>query len=329
MRNPMKRYMNMDPVKQQNSLKQFKRWRKERIRKLRYKDYSYKVPNVEADLAYLKENTKQATITWIGHSTFFIQHSGLNIVTDPVWAGQMAMQKRLSPPGIEMEQMPSVDVVLISHSHYDHLHIASLKRLDGEKTILVPAGLSSKLKLKGFNNVQELNWWESVKIGDATFSFVPSQHWTRRNPWDTNSSHWGGWIIEGEGQPCIYFAGDSGYFAGFKEIGNRYIIDAALMPIGAYEPEWFMGPQHVTPEEALQAFVDTGARMFIPMHYGSFKLADDTPREALDRLEAERNRLGINKNLIKVLAHGETLCVPDEEKTALLEDMNTDEQSNS
>jgi L-ascorbate metabolism protein UlaG (beta-lactamase superfamily) len=359
----IRRFSNQNKVVQQNSYKQFNRWRQERVRKIKHKDYSYQVPNVEPDIEFLKGNTELPTITWIGHSTFLIQIEGLNIMTDPVWAGKMAFQKRLAPPGIPIDQVPPIDVILISHSHYDHLNIGSIRRLSGAKQIIVPAGLSSKLRFKGFTRVKELHWWESARIGETTFTFVPSQHWTRRNPWDTNSSHWGGWIIQKSGAdsgpgllrpdgtsrkvalhgtggassceseimrreiaagysademtvcdgrpmvcdaPTIYFAGDSGYFAGFKEIGRRFDIDVALMPIGAYEPEWFMGPQHVTPEEALQAFEDTGARWFVPMHYGAFKLADDTPLEALERLEAERCRRKLEENRIIVLPHGET-----------------------
>ncbi|MFD0589851.1 MBL fold metallo-hydrolase [Paenibacillus sp. GCM10027627] len=375
----IKRFSNQEQVEQHNSLKQFKRWRQERVRKLKLKDYSYRVPSVEPDVPYLQGNRSCPTITWIGHSTFLIQLAGLNIVTDPVWAGQMAFQKRLSAPGIPLEEMPPVDIILISHSHYDHLNIQSLRRLPGQKQLLVPAGLSGKLKLKGFTRVKELHWWESVTVKGATFTFVPSQHWTRRNPWDTNRSHWGGWIVEaaasaaageasnasasgkhggglvgnsvdaaalaaretaaassaaafstdassgdaGQGAPAeaeakeighsgmaaaptVYFAGDSGYFPGFKEIGRRFDIDVALMPIGAYEPEWFMGPQHVTPEQALQAFEDIGAKRFVPMHYGAFKLADDTPREALDRLEAERCRRCMEEDRLMVLPLGET-----------------------
>ncbi|WP_240644496.1 MBL fold metallo-hydrolase [Paenibacillus paeoniae] len=354
-----KRFANEDQVEQHNSFKQFKRWRQERIRKLKLKDYSYRVPQAEPDLPFLKDNRDTPSITWIGHSTFLIQLGGLNIVTDPVWSGQMAFQKRLAPPGIPIEDVPPVDVVLVSHSHYDHLSIASLRRLTGGKQLLVPAGLSAKLRLKGFTSVRELHWWESVTVKGVTFTFVPSQHWTRRNPWDTNSSHWGGWVMETSGthrtakkdrekrasneqvaasheetaaasawkagdpgitsnsnspaarpaapvSPTIYFAGDSGYFRGFKEIGRRFQIDVALMPIGAYEPEWFMGPQHVSPEEALQAFEDTGAKWFVPMHYGAFKLADDTPREALDRLEAERCRRCLEEDRVIVLPLGET-----------------------
>lgn len=360
---PKQRFMNLDPVFTEKTRKQFKRWRDERIKRLRMKvkDYSYCVPNVTPELTYLHHNRTEPTVTWIGHATFLLQHSGLNIVTDPVWAGQMAFHKRLTPPGIPIEDMPPVDVVLISHSHYDHLSVTSLRRLTGVKTLLVPAGLKAKLQLKGFLRVKELHWWESVTIRGVKFTFVPSQHWTRRTPWDHNRSHWGGWVIQptaahasalaheaeraalaGQGRqadaeghaaapdgqpqpqalpvpqeeepgkpviphaPVIYFAGDSGYFRGFAEIGRRFRIDVALMPIGAYEPEHFMGVQHVTPEQSLQAFLDTGADWFVPMHYGSFKLADDTPKEALDRLLSGREALGIPPERILLLPHGDT-----------------------
>lgn len=312
------KFTNSEPVRQHNSIKQLQRWRQERqerLRKVKTKDYSYSVPNVKPDLEFLHHNKQEPALTWVGHSSFLIQLAGKNIMTDPVWAGQMAFQRRLTPPGIPIDDVPPVDLILISHSHYDHLHIQSLRRLQGRKQLLVPAGLRSKLRLKGFTNVRELHWWESVVINGTRITFVPSQHWTRRNLWDTNSSHWGGWILEpvekSSSDPTIYFAGDSGYFPGFKEIGRRFQIDIALMPIGAYDPEWFMGPQHVTPEEALQAFEDTGAEWFVPMHYGAFKLADDTPREALDRLERDREKRGIDEKRIKVLPHGETWRCPN------------------
>lgn len=353
-----RRFVNLNQVKQHNSYKQFNRWRQERFSRLKLKDYSFQVPRGKTDKDFLHRNRSKPTITWVGHSTFLIQLQGQNIMTDPVWANRMAFHKRLAPPGIPIEDVPSVDVVLISHSHYDHLSISSIRGLAGGKQLLVPAGLSSKLRQKGFSSIKELHWWESVTIGAVKYTFVPSQHWTRRTPWDTNSSHWGGWIIEAVEHPysnrgaaayqdgsredgptftgrsrmedrqaacegnaesaaaseaclesdavrSVYFAGDSGYFSGFKEIGSRFDIDVALMPIGAYEPEWFMGPQHVTPEEALRAFQDTGATLFVPMHYGAFKLAGDTPREALDRLEAERSRLGLPDERVVVLPHGQ------------------------
>ncbi|MDR9857068.1 MBL fold metallo-hydrolase [Paenibacillus sp. VCA1] len=319
---PKIRYNNMNDASTDHSVQEFRQWRKER--KGKKKDLSFRVPNVPPDIEYLHANRRDATITWIGHSTFLIQYEGLNLVTDPVWAKRMGLDPRLGEPGIAIGDMPPVDVVLISHSHYDHLHLASIRKLYREETtVIVPAGLRAKMVGKGFSNSIELNWWEEAVIGGAKITFVPAQHWTRRTPFDTNTSHWGGYVLEPAGhaqfrdgeepvkgeEPALYFAGDSGYFPGFKEIGSRFDIDVAMIPIGAYEPEWFMATQHVNPEQALQAFLDVRADKMIPMHYGTFRLADDTPREALDRMEAERVRLGIKAERIQVLKHGETLRV--------------------
>ncbi len=174
-----------------------------------------------------------------------------------------------------------------------------------------------KMRQLGLSKVHELPWWGKTTVGPLEFHFVPAQHWTRRTLTDTNSSLWGGWVIKrsteysvegAENNDAIYFAGDSGYFQGFRDIGARFPgIRYALMPIGAYEPEWFMGMQHVTPEEAVQAFLDVGAETFIPMHYGAFRLADDTPQEALDRLLAYWRRRELDSSRLKLLKHGETL----------------------
>lgn len=305
------RFHNLDFVRMQNDFKALRQWRKERSRKK--KDYSYVVPHAAPDIAGLLANRTEPTVTWIGHSTFLIQYAGLNIVTDPVWAMTMGFQRRLTKPGISMEDMPRIDVILISHSHYDHLHMTSVRRLSHEATILVvPAGLKSKLERKGFQRIVELHWWESLKVSEVEFTFVPAQHWTRRTLTDTDTSHWGGYMIEPipsstAPYPSIHFVGDSGYFHGFKEIGERFHIDLSLMPIGAYEPEWFMNKQHVTPEQAVQAFVDSRAKVMIPMHYGAFRLADDTPKEALDRLEQARRQQKIANERIIIPAHGETV----------------------
>lgn len=327
---PKVRFNNMDHVNTDKTIKQFRQWRQERRSKI--KDYTFVVPNHPPELEFLHSNREMATATWVGHSTFFIQYLGLNIVTDPVWAERMAFDKRLAPPGIRIQDVPPLDIILLSHSHYDHLHLESLRKLYRADTLmLVPSGLKAKMIRKGFRNCHELQWWEHFTVGGVRFTFVPAQHWTRRTPFDTNTSHWGGYVLQSEQQviasatsvteshphssadsedvPTLYFVGDTGYFRGFKEIGERFAIDLTFMPIGAYEPEWFMTSQHVTPEEALQGFLDCGAEQMIPMHYGAFKLADDTPREALDRLEAERERMGIAKERIHVLGHGETLKI--------------------
>ncbi|UOF92652.1 MBL fold metallo-hydrolase [Fodinisporobacter ferrooxydans] len=309
-----KRYFNLDDVPHTKSIKHFQRWRKERRQK--QKDFSFSVPHTDrVALEYLYSNKKDTTITWIGHSTFFIQSGGLNILTDPVWARRMGLDKRLTDPGIPLGQMPAIDVVVISHSHYDHLNFTTLRKLKGNPLYLVPEGLKQKMIKKGFPSVMELNWWSSHRIGDVEFTIVPAQHWTKRTIRDTNTSHWGGWLIDNAAfakqanteKQVIYFVGDTGYFRGFKEIGKRFSIDYALVPIGAYEPEWFMAPQHVNPEQAVQAFLDTQAKYFIPMHYGTFRLADDTPIEALERLDREWRRLGLGIDRLKKLKLGETI----------------------
>ncbi|MEK4239610.1 MBL fold metallo-hydrolase [Paenibacillus sp. FSL H7-0714] len=318
---PKTRYHNVDNVSTDKSLKEFRQWREERRRKK--KDYSYVVPNTPPRLSYLSENRLESTITWIGHSTFFLQYEGMNIITDPIWARRLGFEKRLGQPGIPLSEVPPIDLILISHSHYDHLHIASIRKLyRAGTTLVVPVGLKRKMLRKGFHNCVEMEWWQEIKLGKIKLSFVPTQHWTRRTPWDTNTSHWGGYILEPadsgnqKSSPNLYFAGDSGYFPGFKEIGSRYKIDIALMPIGAYEPEWFMTSQHVNPEEAIQAFLDVGAETMIPMHYGTFRLADDTAREALDRMDNARVKHAISEERIRTLGYGETLVVQKENRTS-------------
>ncbi|OKP96632.1 MBL fold metallo-hydrolase [Paenibacillus sp. P46E] len=322
------RYNNIDNVSTDKTLKQLRQWREER--RMKKKDYSYKVPNYPPKLDYLVENRLDTTITWIGHSTFLLQYEGMNIITDPVWAQRLGFEKRICEPGIPLSGIPPVDLILISHSHYDHLHLASIRKLyKTGTTLVVPVGLKRKMVRKGFANCLEMQWWEELTLGAVKLTFVPTQHWTRRTPFDTNTSHWGGFVLQpaepgkhprGDGAahelpPNLYFAGDSGFFPGFKEIGSRFKLHVALMPIGAYEPEWFMSSQHVTPEEAVQAFMDVGAELMIPMHFGTFRLADDTAREALDRMEQARLAHGIDGKRIRTLAYGETLIVHPAERT--------------
>lgn len=284
-----KRFANLDGSTNAKSFSQLRQWQKERRSKK--KDFTFVIPRVSPSTELLANNSGQSSVTFIGHSTFMVQLGGLNIVTDPVWATRMGLGARLTAPGVPIEQMPPIDVVVLSHAHYDHLHLGSLRRLSGDFVMLVPEGLGAWMKRKGFSRVEEFSWWQTKQIGGVDFSFVPAKHWTRRTPWDMNTSHWGGWIMQHE-QNCLYFAGDSGYDEGlFKEIGSRFdSIDVALMPIGAYEPEWFMRDSHMSPEEAVQSFLDVHASIFVPMHYDAFHLADDTPKEALDRLLAEWKR---------------------------------------
>lgn len=300
-----KRYENLDKSAVVSPLKDLFKWRFEKLSK--QINNSYNIPTVrKTELNFLNSNRSIPTITWIGHSTFLIQMDGINILTDPVWVKHIGISKRLTPPGLAIDELPPIDIVLISHSHYDHLHYKSLKKLTGNPTYFVPAGLAASFIKKGFTKTIESNWWDEHQFAKLNIVFVPAQHWTRRTIFDSNTSHWGGWIIESQ-HHTIYFAGDSGYFEGFLDIGNRYEINYCLMGIGSYDPEWFLSMQHVSPEEAVQAHIDTRSQSFIPMHYGTFQLADDTTEEALDRLKAEWIRKKLNKNNLNILKIGETL----------------------
>ncbi|MDN4526869.1 MBL fold metallo-hydrolase [Fictibacillus fluitans] len=302
----MKKFANLDDIQNTHTFKDLLRWQRER--RNNKKDLTQQIQQSPAkEPERLRENRSDSSITWIGHSTFLLQIGGLNILTDPVWAAKMGMQKRLTAPGLSINQLPEIDLVLISHGHYDHLDFNSIKQLKGKISFYVPAGLKALFRKKGYQTVTETNWWEEFVDRGIKVTFVPAQHWTRRSAFDMNTSHWGGWVIEdmktGE---SIYFAGDSGYFRGFREIGERLKPDTVLMPIGAYEPEWFMKVSHINPEDAVRAFLETGAKNFIPMHYGAYRLADDTGPEALERLEKEWEKQGLEEERLKVLSLGET-----------------------
>lgn len=288
-----KRYSNLDDVQNKKSFNDMRKWMKERRSKV--KDLTVQIPQSPTKkVNELKENHSKTSFTWSGHSTFLIQMNGVNILTDPVWAKRMGFQKRLTDPGISLEDMPDIDIVVISHGHYDHLDFPTLKKLKGNPHYFVPIGLGESFFKKGFQRVKEMGWWESTEYLGLRFHFVPAQHWTRRTLSDINTSHWGGWIFQNE-QESHYFFGDSGYFRGFKEIGGKFEIDTVLMPIGAYEPEWFMAVSHISPEDSVQAFMELNAKRFIPMHYGAYRLADDTGPEALERLlkEWEKDRKSV------------------------------------
>ncbi|WP_088072953.1 MBL fold metallo-hydrolase [Gottfriedia luciferensis] len=301
---PKKKFNNLD-TSYQKTFKDFIKCGIERGKKR--KDYSNVIQQCShKQTSFLKTNRHETTITWIGHSTFLIQMNGVNILTDPVYANQMAFKKRLTQPGLSLSDLPSIDIICISHGHYDHLDFNTIRSFSKDTLFILPIGLKQKFTIRGFKNVHEMNWWESKDFSGVNISFVPAQHWTKRTPFDRNKSHWGGFVFKSS-KDCLYHVGDSAYFSGFKEIGKKFQIDTALIPIGAYEPEWFMKYNHMSPEEAVQAFLDLNAKLFIPMHYGTFKLADDTPFEALERLCSEWQRKKLNTKKLKIALLGETI----------------------
>lgn len=235
-----------------------------------------RIPVAAAD-SLPRVETDQVAVTWIGHATFVIQIAGLVVLTDPVWSRRIpGVPGRLTPPGLPWSALPRVDAVLISHNHYDHLDAPTIRRLPRDTTILVPANLGSWFRRRGFREVVELDWYESRRVGPIDFDFVPAHHWSRRSLTDTCRSLWGGWMLTAEDGRRIYFAGDTGYGHFFGEIAARYPdIDLALMPVGAYEPAWFMQPVHLNPAEAVRACADLGAPRMATMHWGTFILSGE------------------------------------------------------
>jgi L-ascorbate metabolism protein UlaG (beta-lactamase superfamily) len=254
-----------------------------------------------------RPRTGQTAVTWVGHASYVLQIGDLTVLTDPVWSGRIpGVSSRLTPVGIEWEALPPVDAVVISHNHYDHLDAPTIRRLPRTTPMLVPANLAWWFRRRGFRDVTELDWYESRRIGDVQFDFVPSHHWSRRTLTDTCKSLWGGWMLTAEGVR-VYFAGDTGYGQYFGEIGARYPgIDLALMPVGAYEPSWFMRPMHLDPDEAVRASQEVGATRMATMHWGTFILSAEPLMEPVERAAKAWATTGQPREHLWDLAVGET-----------------------
>jgi len=256
----------------------------------------------------------ECAVTFVNHVTFLVQFAGLNLLTDPVWSERVspvtfAGPKRVHAPGIAFEQLPHIDVVLVSHNHYDHLDLATLKRLHAAHRPLFVTTLGNKefLEGEGLTNVVELDWWQThAARPDLQVTVTPAQHFAARGLGDRFKTLWGGFALTTP-HGKLYFAGDSGYFDGFKQVGAKLgPFDLAFIPIGAYEPRWFMEPVHVTPAEALQVHKDVRARRSLAMHFGCFPLADDGFDQPVRDLEAARPASGVSAEEFAVPRVGET-----------------------
>jgi L-ascorbate metabolism protein UlaG (beta-lactamase superfamily) len=268
------------------------------------------VPRVDPDLALLAAppaRGEPARLTWLGHASFLVQLDGVSLLIDPVLVDRVAgVIPRNVPPGVPLDRLPRIDASLVSHGHYDHLDLPTLKAVGA--TVYAGLGLRRSLRREGLTCV-ELGWWQSARVGGVEITFVPAQHWSRRGLGDTNRTLWGGFVVEGS-RATIYHSGDTAWFDGFKEIGARFPgIDAALLPIGAYDPEWFMRSQHMTPEDAVQAFLDLGARRLVAMHWGTFKLTDEPLDEPPRRLVTDWERRHLPKETLSILPIGGSLEV--------------------
>ena len=258
--------------------------------------------------------------TWVGHATVLVQSRGLNLLTDPVWSRTVGPwswvgSQRKAAPGVREEDLPRIDAVLLSHDHYDHADLPTLRRLAARPGIVgvAPLGTADLLRDAGFASVVELDWWQRTVLASGdTVTLVPARHWGMRWPWNRNRRLWGGFVVGTKGGR-VYFAGDTGDGPHFGAIADRLgPIDLALLPIGAYEPRWFMAPQHIGPTEALAAAKRLGARHSLAIHWGTFALADDGPREAVDTLASllARDSAGIDFRAVEIGQAVEVRSVP-------------------
>jgi L-ascorbate metabolism protein UlaG (beta-lactamase superfamily) len=275
------------------------------------------------DHARIAQRQQAPQVTWLGHVTILLQVGGLNILTDPTLAdyagpfGRFGAPRRVPAP-LSAEQLPPIDAVLISHNHYDHLCDATIARLlaSGQRPhFFVPSGLKAWFDERHIAPVTELKWWDVARIGDQLrLHFTPSQHWSRRTPWDTNASLWGGFMLEWETALApawrFHFPGDTGYSQDFKTIRQRIgPVDFLALPIGAYLPRDFMRPMHINPADAVQVMLDLGAKQAMGVHWGTFMLTqeafDQPPRDLAAALQARSQRL----DAVWLMRHGETRTI--------------------
>ncbi|MBY0409361.1 MAG: MBL fold metallo-hydrolase [Burkholderiaceae bacterium] len=292
-------------------------------------------PVVAPDLAFVQSNrgkSQEPAITWIGHATTLVQMGGLTILLDPAFSErvspvQFAGPKRYQPPGIALQDLPHIDLVLISHNHYDHLDTASVKALNlqagGPPLFIVPLGVKKWMVAAGIENVQQLDWWDNIPVklpnGGLDVHFTPVQHWSSRGISDRRATLWGGYALFAP-DFHLYFSGDTGYSQDFEDTQKHFAarqttmlgggFDIALIAVGAYEPRWFMKEQHVNPQEAVQIHLDLKAKRSIGVHWGTFDLTDESLDQPPKDLAAAREAKGLTPQDFDVIAIGQTLKLP-------------------
>jgi len=299
-----------------------------------------RVPTGDPAPALPRAHPDELRITFVGHATFLIQVAGLNLLTDPIWsrrAGPFSLLggPRFKEPGMSLDELPPIDAVLLSHGHYDHLDAKTVRwlrdRFGPDLTWCTPLGYGAWLGARGVRWVRELDWWEETSLEVAGRSVrlvcLPVRHWTRRGL-RVNRELWASWaVLEPRSEPeehadraragghpvrrGVYFAGDSGYCPAFREIGERLgPFRASILPIGAYEPRWFMAESHMNPEEAVRAYLDLGGSgAFIGMHWGAFRLTDEDPLEPPERTRAAWHDAGLPADHLRLPGVGGTVAI--------------------
>jgi N-acyl-phosphatidylethanolamine-hydrolysing phospholipase D len=305
----------------------FLRWRWQRLRdgSIPGPPHPAALPIAAHGIAAPQAAASELRITWVGHATFLVQIGAFNLLTDPVWSERVspvpwAGPRRLVAPAAPFDALPPIDAVLLSHDHYDHLDSPTVRRLHarfGDRLRwITPLGYSKWFGARGVHNIVELDWGDTTAVGAGqarvSVSAAPARHWTRRRPFGRSRRLWASFAIDGANAGSVYFGGDSGWFPGYPDIRRAHgPFDAVILPIGAYEPRWFMKAMHMSPDEAVQAYRELGSTgTFLPMHWGTFMLADEPPLEPPALLRQAWTRAGLSDADLRVLRHGETFVRP-------------------
>ena len=303
------RYANLDGSSRASSIAGILRWKAglHAEKRPRTPATGVPVPAVQNDGRSLRKAALDA-LTWIGHATFLVQLGGASALIDPVMSPKIAgFIPRNVAPGLAWQALPKIDFVLVTHNHRDHMDAPTLARLGPDPVYVVPQGLGEWFRRAGLPRVLEMAWWQEEEVAGIKVGFVPAEHWSRRGLFDINSTWWGGYVLE-RGGLRVYHSGDTAWFEGFGLIGERCgPIDAAMLPIGAYAPRWFMRRQHMDPADAVRAFRALGARRFVAMHWGTFKLTDEDLLEPPQLLHEVWQRENMASGRLAVPAIGETL----------------------
>ncbi len=319
-------FVNLHPAAQGADEPSFWRWQWERWRADLPADQPERVRSERPDTAYLKANRGDISFTWLGHSSALWQLGGLNILTDPHLGERaspvsFAGPRRHTPVPLAVGELPRIDIVLISHNHYDHLDADTVRALaaqpGGPPLFLVPLGVEKWLADEGITRTRRLDWWDRIELdapnGRVTVQFVPAHHWSSRTPWDRSATLWGGFVLQaaGAGDPfSLYYVGDTGYAPDFAEIGRRFGgFDVSMIPVGCYLPRWFMQAQHVNEEEAVKIHQDVKSRHSIGVHWGAFRLCDDPIDAPVDGLPVARSKLGVPAEAFVLPVLGQTRVI--------------------
>lgn len=319
-------FVNLHPSAHGEDEPSFLRWQWERWQADLPPDQPSRIPRVTPDVESLHRASGDVTVTWLGHASALWQVGGLNLLTDPHFSERaspvtFAGPRRLTPPPLRLDQLPHIDLVLISHNHYDHLDADTVKALaaqpGGPPLFVVPLGVEKWLAAEGITRSRRMDWWDHFEVtaprGPVTVHFVPAHHWSSRTPWDRRATLWGGFVVQapvGGDTVSLYFAGDTGYAPDFAEIGRRFGgFDLAMIPVGCYLPRWFMSRQHVNENEAVQIHRDVKSRLSLGVHWGTFRLCDDPIDAPIDGLPAALARQGVPAADFQLPVMGQTRVV--------------------